>query len=197
LAKIQSQLLNYANMFVSTTAGGFAATYNTPTTATGEQANQFFTATTDAFGNITDVSSLSVNASLLSDATTVKAAAITPISQLFSSTKVALNIPTPDAAATLTNTFSANGITSVGQTYAGITNDILSGFQQQANAIQSSSSSAATQQNYYQTALSAETGVNTDTELVNLTSWQNSYAATAHVISVIQSMLTVLEGVIP
>jgi flagellar hook-associated protein FlgK len=72
----------------------------------------------------------------------------------------------------------------------------LSGFQTAANNIQASSTSASTQQTYYQNALASETGVNTDTELVNLTNWQNSYAASAHVISTIQSLMTVLENMV-
>ena len=96
-----------------------------------------------------------------------------------------------------TGTFSANGLNVNNQTYAGIATSILSGFQQQANTLQSSSQAATAQQTYYQSTLSNKTGVNIDAELVDLTNLQNAYAASAHVITTIQSMLTTLEGVIP
>jgi len=72
----------------------------------------------------------------------------------------------------------------------------LSGFQQAANTISSQSSTASTQQTYYQNTLTSQTGVDTDTELVNLTNWENSYAASAHVISTIQQMMQTLENMV-
>jgi len=58
----------------------------------------------------------------------------------------------------------------------------------------------ATQNNTYQSQLTtqmqnrlqAETGVNLDQELGNLTVYQNAYGASAHVISTIQSMYDAL-----
>jgi flagellar hook-associated protein 1 FlgK len=191
ITKIQSQLQNFVNLFTSTASGSFASTYNNATTGTGEQGTSFFTSTTDSSG-LPELSSFAVNASLVSGATSVKQAAATTVANTFTATNLAIDSTTN----TTSSTFTANGLTTSNQTYAGITTQILSGFQAAANAIKTASTTATTQQTYYQNALSSETGVNTDTELVNLTNWQNAYAASAHVISTIQSMFATLENMV-
>jgi flagellar hook-associated protein 1 FlgK len=191
--KLESQLQNYTNMFVSTAStpnASFASTYNSATTASGEQASSFFTATIESNG-LPDLSSFQVNASLVSGATSVKQSAGAAISNTFNASNLAIdNSQSPTVTS---GTFTSTGLIAQNQTYAQLSNSILSGFQQQANAISSASTTATTQETYYKNALSSETGVNTDTELVNLTNWQNAYAASAHVISTIQSMFQTLE----
>ncbi|MDR3423573.1 MAG: flagellar hook-associated protein FlgK [Alphaproteobacteria bacterium] len=194
VGKLQSQLLAFANAFISPAEGGFADTYDDATTATGEQDSDFFTANTDANGNISDLTSFAVNASLVNGKTSVKEAAATDVANTFSATN--LSIDTTKTPPVTTSTFTADGLTAQNQTYSGISTAILSGFQQAANAIQAQNASASTQQAYYQSSLSSQTGVNTDTELVNLTNWENSYAASAHVISTIQSMMKTLENMV-
>jgi flagellar hook-associated protein 1 FlgK len=193
ITKLESQLQNFTNMFVSTASGSFASTYDSATTNSGEQASGFFTATINSDG-LPDLSSFQVNPSLVSGATEVKEASGVAVSNTFTATNLAINTSTSPASTS--STFTANGLITNNQTYAQIGASILSGFQQQANAIKSSSTTASTQQTYYENALSSETGVNTDTELVNLTNWQNAYAASAHVISTIQAMFTTLEGIL-
>ncbi|MGB9154648.1 MAG: flagellar hook-associated protein FlgK, partial [Alphaproteobacteria bacterium] len=187
--KIISQLQNFANLFVggTTNSGSFAATYN----PSGNAASSFFSATLDGNG-LPELATFVVNPSLVSGATTLNTATATATANTFTATNLAVAAP----AGTTSGTFTATGLTTTNQTYAQIASSILSGFQQAANAIQTASTSATAQQTYYQSALSSETGVNTDTELVNLTNWQNSYAASAHVISTIESMFTVLEGMV-
>ena len=192
--KLNSQLTALANLFVSPAAGGFASTYNSATTGTGELPSGFFTATTDANGNVSDVASFAVNANLVNGTSKVKTAAASSVANTFNASNLAINTATTPP--TTSSTFSATGLTVQNQTYSGITTAILSGFQQAANAIKGQSSTATTQQTYYQNSLSSETGVNTNTELVNLTSWENSYAASAHVISTIQQMMTTLENLL-
>ncbi len=191
ITNMQSQLQNFANMFISTASGSFADQYNSATTATGDQASSFFTAGTASNG-LPDLASFAVNASLVSGATSVKAGAATAITNAFNATNLSINSTTNATS----STFSAGGLTAQNQTYSGVATAILSGFQQAANTIQSQSATATTQQTYYQNALSSETGVNTDTELVNLTSWENSYAASAHVISIIQQMMQTLTTMV-
>ena len=187
IGKVTSQLQNYINMFVNPASGGFANTYNTATTNTGELSSNFFTASLDSNG-LPTLSSFSVNSSLLAGTSAVKQAAGVPIANTFTATNLAIN------GSSTSGTFTASGITISNQSYANIATSILSGMQQMANAIKASSTTATTQQTYYQNALSSKTGVNTDTELVNLTNWQNAYAASAHVISTIESMLKTLES---
>lgn len=181
LSKLTGQLQGLVGLFTSTTSStSFASTYNNATTASGELGSNFFTATTDSSGNV-DLSSFAVNAALVNRTSVPKAAAANSLSGLFTTTNAS---------------FSAGGLTTTNQTYSGITNSILSYFQQAANTISSSASTSASQQTYYKNALSSEIGVNTDSELVNLTNWQNSYAASAHVISTIKQMFTTLENMV-
>jgi flagellar hook-associated protein 1 FlgK len=200
VGKILSQLQNFANLFVSTATSpnsSFASTYNSATPAqSGELASGFFTATTDANTGLPELGTFAVNPLLVNGTSTIKQAATTNVANTFSATNLAIVPAAPPAAETTSSAFTATGLTANNQTYSGIANAILSGFQQAANTIQTASTTATTQKTYYQTTLSSATGVNTDTELVNLTNWQNSYAASAHVISTIQSMFTILEGMV-
>lgn len=92
--------------------------------------------------------------------------------------------------------FSASGLSLTGSTYAQLGTTVLSNFQQAANTVNSLSQSATQQQQFYQQSLSNATGVNVDSELVNLTTLQNSYAASAHVISTISDLFKTLMGII-
>ena len=194
ISKLTSQLQNFANMFVSTALDGFSTTYSGTTTVTASTPSQgFFTATLDGNG-LPDLSTFAVNANIVNGTTPVNQTTASAVSNTFTATNLAINAaPTPQVTS---STFSATGLTLGNQSYIGIATSILSGMQQAANTIQSSSATATTQQTYYQNALSSETGVNTNTELVNLTNWQNAYAASAHVISTIHAMFTTLENMI-
>ena len=192
ISKLTSQLQGFVNLFTNTASGGFADTYNSAaSSSSGELSSDFFTVSQDSSGN-PDLSTFAVNTDLVSGTSTVKQAAASTVANTFTATNLAINAST----STTSSTFSAGGLTVSNQTYAGITNSILSYFQQAANAVAASSTTASAQQSYYQSALSSETGVNTDSELVNLTSWQNSYAASAHVISTIEAMFTTLENMV-
>jgi flagellar hook-associated protein 1 FlgK len=76
----------------------------------------------------------------------------------------------------------------------------LSGFMQQFLSLQSNASTSATQLakgqdvvvNALQQKFKSDSGVNIDTEMANLISLQNTYAANAHVMSVVQNMMTTL-----
>src|SRR3954452_20932615 len=88
------------------------------------------------------------------------------------------------------------GIGSVLTPYTGT----MPGFLQQFLAQQSNASATATQLQQVQAVVvstlqqkfSAAAGVNIDTEMANLIALQNSYAANAHVMSVVQSMMNSL-----
>ncbi len=76
----------------------------------------------------------------------------------------------------------------------------LTSYMQQFLSLQSNASTAATQLqkgqdvvvSALQQKMNSTSGVNIDTEMANLISLQNSYAANAHVMSVVQSMMTSL-----
>jgi flagellar hook-associated protein 1 FlgK len=155
IQKLQGQIQDLINAF--TNGSAFATAYNPGLDPTED----FFTST----------GGFSVNSSLLADPTTL----------------------TQDTAAATAATFTTDnnfsdpnsGLSLPNGTTTDLVNAILSGAQQAANSISTQSQSATQQQQFYQQSLSNVTGVNVDEELVNLTTLQNTYAASAHVISTI------------
>jgi len=98
-----------------------------------------------------------------------------------------------------TGTFTYSPQTGLG-TAATPFKGTLSSFMQQFLSQQSNSATSATQLqqgqdvvvNALQQKLKSESGVNIDTEMANLIALQNTYAANAHVMSVVQTMMTSL-----
>jgi len=199
LTKLESQMKNLSNVFIATTGDGnsFADIYSTSDLGADELDTEFFTALIGTDG-LPEISSFSVNSALIDGTSKVKAAAGTGLSNMFEDRDIAIATSFSGGAYTYstTSTFSSLGLTVKSQTASGIATAILTGFQQSASAIKSQYATASTQQAYYKSSLSSETGVDTDTELVNLTMWENSYAASAHVISTIQSMMQTLENMV-
>ena len=167
IQKLQGQVTDIINAF--TNGSAFATAYNPG----GLAANDFFTNT----------DGLAVNSSLVSNPT-----------NLSNLTSAEVN----NTANTFTTNFNftdaSSGLALNSGTTTDLVNTFLSGFQQAANTLSTQSQSATQQQTYYQQTLSNATGVNVDTELVNLTNLQNSYAASAHVISTISQMFNDLMG---
>jgi flagellar hook-associated protein 1 FlgK len=101
-----------------------------------------------------------------------------------------------------TGTFTYSPQTGLG-TAATPFKGTLSGYMQQFLSLQSNASTSATQLqqgqdvvvNALQQKFKSASGVNIDTEMANLISLQNTYAANAHVMSVVQSMMTSLMQV--
>jgi flagellar hook-associated protein 1 FlgK len=189
IAKIQSQLSAFVGSLTSTSSStSFASTYAaavTASTATGAtQAGQtvatsFFTVALGSGGQ-PDPSSFAINTTLPAGTAVLPQTGIQAIANSF----------------TAVANYTASGLSAPSSTYAGLAASILSSFQQTANVINTQSTAATSQQTYYQQTLSNKTGVNTDTELANLVAYQNSYAASAHVISTVNQMLTTLMSTI-
>ncbi len=183
ITKLQTQLQSFVASFLSnstTPASQFATAYDSAAsdgTAT-QLSSSFFTASGAA--NSPDITTFAVNPSLLNGTKTVKQTVGTAVNSAFTA---------PQA-------FSSAGLNVTNQTYSQIAVSILSTYQQQANSLKSSSDTQSSQQTYYKNALSSESGVNIDTELVNLTNFQSSYAACAHVITTVQSMIKTLEDAV-
>jgi flagellar hook-associated protein 1 FlgK len=101
-----------------------------------------------------------------------------------------------------TGTFSYSPQTGLG-TAASPFKGTLNGFMQQFLSLQSNASTSATQLqqgqdvvvNTLQQKFKSVSGVNIDTEMSNLISLQNIYAANAHVMSAVQTMMTTLMQV--
>ena len=186
IAKLQSQLSTLVGALTNSNSA-FVSAYSsavTASTAAGASQNgdsiasSFFTVGLDNNGN-PDPGTFAVNASLLNTSATLPETGVDAISNSFTSTA----------------NYTASGLSAKGVTYTQLGTAILSNFQLAANTLKSSSSDASSQQTYYSTTQASTTGVDTDTELVNLTTLQNSYAAAAHMISTIETLFTTLEDI--
>ena len=167
IQKLNAQIADLIGAF--TNGSAFATAYNPG----GDPTDDFFTNT----------GSFTVNSALIADPTTIDQTTAQATANTFTTT---FNFSDPNAGISLPNGTTTDLVTN-----------ILSGFQQAANTINTQSQSATQQQQYYQQTLSNATGVNVDSELVNLTTLQNTYAASAHVISTIQQMFDTLMAAIP
>jgi len=192
VAKLQAQLSKLVDAFTNSSGGtpsAFATAYSSAVTAStalgatqagASVASSFFTVSNGSNGQ-PDASTFVVNAGLLAGTSVLPQTGTQAIANSFSTVA----------------TYTASGLSAQNVTYAGLTSAILSTFQQAANTVKTQSTTATSQQTYYQTTLSNTTGVNIDNELANLVAYQNSYAASAHVISTVNQMLTTLINVLP
>ena len=100
------------------------------------------------------------------------------------------------------STFNYSPQTGLG-TAAAPLNGTISNYLEQFLSLQGNASTAATQLQQgqdvvvsaLQQKMNSTSGVNIDTEMSNLISLQNTYAANAHVMSVVQTMMTSLMQV--
>lgn len=183
IRKLRSQLILLTQAFATDSAGppaSFANAYNNATTGSGELASDFFTFNIDPNNGLPDPTSLAVNASLLDGSAKIKLASSTAVTTALSAVR----------------SFSADGLSISAGTYTDLSVTILSNFQQAANTINVQTLPAQQQRDFYQQTLANATGVNVDNELVALTTLQNSYAASAHVISTVKQMLEDLTNVL-
>lgn len=127
----------------------------------------------------TDRTSIAVNAALLDGTSTVKGASSGAV---------------VDALLDSTRAFSADGLTLTNASYGSLVTSMMSGFQQSANSVSYLSNTAETQKEYLSQKLTNETNVNIDTEMVNLVTLQQTYTASARVMSVVRDLFGVLES---
>ena len=172
--KLTGQIADLVSAFTNNTAasGSTPQSFENAYNPGGVAANNFFTNT----------NGFAVNSALITDPTTVTQTTATATANSFFS-----KFDFSDATA---------GLPLSSGTTTDLVTSILAGFQQAANTVNTQNQSASQQKTYYQQALSNATGVNVDTELVNLTTLQNSYAASAHVISTINLMFNDLMATI-
>ncbi|MGE4351843.1 MAG: flagellar hook-associated protein FlgK [Bdellovibrionales bacterium] len=179
IQKLQSQLDCVVDAFtnITTTATSgedtFAAAYNS-VSATGTELDTDFFTGADRF-------SFAVNSSLIDGTATVK-------------TSVATDVTT--ALLDETRDITADGMSLTGASYSTMTTSIFAGFQQAASNFGALSDNAETTRAYLQEKYTNKTAVNVDDELVNLVTFQNSYAASAHVMSVIDELFAKLENLL-
>lgn len=174
IRKLRSQLDAIATAFTATTSGMFAATYNAATPAlTGELNTAFFTGT--------DRTTFAVDTGLVAGTSRVKQSAAKDVVDMFNDGD---------------ETFTAQGLSLTNASYTDLGIQILVNFQQSANNVSQLSEIAGSQQRVLKERLANSTGVNTDNELVSLTTLQNSYNASAKVISVINNLFDTLDQIV-
>jgi flagellar hook-associated protein 1 FlgK len=183
LQKILNQLSSFADQFFAAPPAAptaFQAAYNNalPAATGTELAANFFTINNPAASPNGDAFGFQVNPALLNGTATINQSAASPV--------VAQLIAT-------TNNFNAGGVSVTNSTYTDIAEAIASNQTQNAQVVQTnqqtSSAALTTTQATYQNA----TGVNVNTELTQLIVLQNSYGASAKVLSVIQQIFSALE----
>jgi len=179
IQKLRDQLDTVVSAFTdvtSTATSGelsFAGAYNAAT-ATGTELNTgFFTGT--------DRTNFYVNTALTNGSAQVKGDAASGVT---------------DAMLDSTRTFTADGLTATSVSYSTYITSSYTSFQQAASNIATLKSSATQTSSYLQEKYSNETGVNVDQELINLVTFQNAYAASAHAMSVVKDLFVKLEALL-
>jgi flagellar hook-associated protein 1 FlgK len=187
----------------SATVNETSTTMTTPSLASGNPQLPFFTdraslytgAITGAASQITGLAGrIQVNAALLADPSKLTVYNTSPLTPAGDTTRSDFLFDQLTSA-----TFSYAPNTGLGSTAAPFKGTLPS-FLQQFVSVQSSAATTAKQVaqgqdivvNTLQEKFNARAGVNIDTEMTNLIALQNSYAANAHVMSVVQSMMQTL-----
>ncbi len=184
--KVLDQLNSFADQFYAANPPGpataFQAAYNNATPVNGtELASDFFTIPNFGATPSTDALNFEVNPALLNGTSTVKQAAATAVvNQLISTT----------------NNFSSGGVSVTNESYTSIAGAMASNQTQRAQQAQANQTSAASTLSTTQTAYQNATGVNVNSQLSQLIVLQNTYGASAKVISVVQQLFTTLEGAV-
>jgi flagellar hook-associated protein 1 len=190
----------------STTVNAASVTTTVSSLASGSAQLPVFTDGTSLYtGSFTATGSqqtglagrITVNAALLADPSKLTVYSTSPLTNAGDTTR-------PDFlySQLTTGTFTYSPQTGLG-TAASPFKATLTGFMQQFLSQQSNASTAATQLqqgqdvvvNALQQSMKSTSGVNIDTEMANLISLQNTYAANARVMSVVQTMMTSLMQV--
>ncbi len=175
IRKLRNQLATVADNFLSTAGSptSFAAAYNGATTKTGELAGSFFTGS--------DQYTISINANLMNGSAVVKTASAQPVSTAINDN---------------TRAITAAGVSTTSKSYFGFVSSIISAIGQASANISERATIATITAANYKERVGNTSGVNVDEELVRLTQLQNSYAASARVITTVKDMFDVLDGVL-
>lgn len=178
IRKLRSQLDALADAFVAKSKAGeptsFADAYDTATpVADGELATGFFRGT-DRF-------TLAVNPDLLNDSKKIKQSSIAGVVAAVNS-----------AGRTLT----ADGLKVEDGTYSSMTNALTGTWTAAAKAVKSTADSENNTKSLLEERYHGNVGVNVDEEIALLQQLQTSYAASARVMQVTNSMFDALESIL-
>lgn len=179
IQKLRSQLNSIISAMTTSDAGPpetFAYAYNNAAVSTDPSLNE---ATTFFVG--TGISDFAVNPNLIDGTQTIKRSSADVVTEALDDD---------------TRSLSADGISTTNTTYSAYVSSILTGFQEAASSVSTAATTATSQREYLSETLSNETGVDTDSETLKLTSLQNAYAACAKVLAVLQNMFDTLQNIL-
>lgn len=177
IQKLRSQLDTVVSAFTSTTttatsgADTFESAYESIAATGTELDSGFFTGNTRT--------TFAVNAALLDGSATVKPGVSSAVTT---------------ALLDSSRAFAADGLSTTGSSYSSFITSIFANSQQAATNVSTLNDNAKSTRSYLEEKFTNETAVNVDDELVNLVTFQNAYAASAHVMSVINSLFAKLEN---
>lgn len=161
-----------------TTNAGVVTLTGSPETG---EASSFFEAEFGSTpGDVTRVN-FRVNDTLVSNAETVKRLVATPVIEALTEN---------------TRSITGSGVTLENEDYTSLASSILVEVTRQGSIATRLSERATTLRDNLNLALRNEVGVNVDEELARLTVLQNSFAASARVLSTVDEMLQVLESIV-
>jgi flagellar hook-associated protein 1 FlgK len=201
IQKLRDSLDSIVTSLTSPTSS-FQTAYNTNDNdpAATDPANNFFYisgATNLDSSNITVNSKLTngaqtlasmIKGNLTTDETT--ADIFKKVADTFNDTSQTFQVGTLDTA---TGTVSNVWKTVSNASYETLSSTLIAYFQNSAATVSSLASTASSQKSTLATNYANATGVDTDTELVKLTTLENAYNASAKVISIVNSMFTTLH----
>ncbi|QCN97919.1 flagellar hook-associated protein FlgK (plasmid) [Azospirillum argentinense] len=177
IRKLRSQLDAYAQMFTGSTKPGeptsFRDAYDQAKTVPGEEGTQFF------MGN--DRFTIHVNENLLNNTKKLKSAAVKDVVTALSATG---------------RSFQSDGLKLEGASFSSITSNITGGWMSAAKTAMDKSSLDKDSRQILEERYHATTGVNIDEEIANLQQLQTSYAASARVMQVANTMFDALEAIV-
>lgn len=178
IRKLRSQLDEFAKMFTGHTKEGEPTSFrdaydNADPTLEGEQANQFFTGE-DRF-------TLQVNAKLLNNEAKIKQSAIKDVVKAMTATG---------------RTFEADGLKLEDASYGSMASNITGTWMAAAKTAKTTNEFDKDAKQMLEERYHSVTGVNIDEEIANLQQLQTSYAASARVMQVTNTMFDALEAIV-
>lgn len=178
IRKLRSQLDTYAQSFTSATKDGEATSFtdaynNASPLKDGEQDLYFFTGT-DRF-------TLNVNKKLMSGETKIKESGIPAMAQAMSAAN---------------RSMTSDGLKLSSTTYSGMASSITGAWMSTAGTVSANLATSKESRDLLDERYVNNTGVNIDEEIANLQQLQTSYAASARVMQVANSMFDALERIV-
>jgi flagellar hook-associated protein 1 FlgK len=172
IRKLREQLDALASEFLGAAAGSFATAYDSAATGAGELGSGFF-----GGSNRFD---LAVDASLLNGTLSLKRASAEAVGA---------------AMADRSRAFSAGGLALSSVSYAGMAAGVVVALSDAGAVVHARHVDTTLVRDTIESRFQGAVGVNIDEELANLQLIQNAYAASARVMTIVQSLFDILNDI--